>query len=140
MQAGLSHVFQGEWRLIRRMRDRKRGEMGRLEGEARFTLEAPGMLAFEERGMLTLGSMRTEARRAYRYDMTETGFRVLFPDGRFFHEARLEGTRADVSHDCAPDLYRGRYRFVSPHRWWLSWRITGPRKDLVISSLFLRRG
>lgn len=135
---GLS--FVGEWSLIRRMRDLRRGDIGRLAGEARFTREAPSILFFEERGMLSLGGMRTEAQRAYRYEMTATGFRVLFPDGRFFHVARLEGGRAEVAHDCAPDLYRGRYRIESPDRWWLSWRITGPRKDLIISSLFLRRG
>jgi hypothetical protein len=136
----LADFLDGEWRLIRRMRDIGRGDMGRLAGEARFIREAPGVLAFEEQGMLSLGAMRTEAQRAYRYETTETGFRVLFPDGRFFHEAHLADGRAEVAHDCAPDLYRGRYRFETPDRWWLSWRITGPRKDLVISSLFLRRG
>lgn len=112
--------------------------MGRLAGEARFARVAPGVLFYEERGTLTLGAMRTEAQRAYRYEMTESGFRVCFPDGRFFHEARLAGGRAEVAHDCAPDLYRGRYRVETPDRWCLSWRITGPRKNLIISSLFLR--
>jgi hypothetical protein len=136
----LADFLEGEWHLIRRMRDVRRGEIGRLTGDARFSRDAPGVLAFEERGMLTLGAMRTEAQRAYRYEVTKAGFRVLFPDGRFFHEARLEGGRAEVAHDCAPDLYCGRYRFETLDRWFLSWRITGPRKDLMISSLFLRRG
>lgn len=130
--------FAGEWRLIRRMRDLKRREIGRLTGRASFTPDGSGALAFEEQGILTLGAMRTEARRAYRYEMTEAGFRVLFPDGRFFHEATLDDGTALVSHDCAPDLYRGRYRIESGDRWRLSWRITGPRKDLVISSVFSR--
>lgn len=148
MTSELIDHFKGEWRLQRRMRDLKRGEIGRLAGVARFSPAGPGAagpgaaglgaLAFEEEGMLVLGSMRTEARRSYRYEMTERGFRVLFPDGRFFHEAVLEGGRALVQHDCAPDLYRGRYRIESADRFWLSWRITGPRKDLVISSLFSR--
>jgi hypothetical protein len=128
----------GEWRLVRRMRDLKRREIGRLTGRASFTADGPCVFAFEEHGLLTLGAMRTEARRAYRYEMTEAGFRVLFPDGRFFHEAKLEDGTALVSHDCAPDLYRGRYRIASADRWSLSWRITGPRKDLVISSVFSR--
>lgn len=136
----MADFLEGAWRLTRRMRDIRRGEMGRLAGEAHFTREGPGLFFYEERGTLSLGGMRTEAQRAYRYEMTGTGFRVLFPDGRFFHEARRAGKRAEVAHDCAPDLYRGRYRFQTPDLWFLSWRITGPRKDLVISSLFLRLG
>lgn len=96
------------------------------------------MLVFSERGLLTLPMMRSEAKRDYRFEMTAHGFRVLFPDGRFFHEAAFAQGLAHVVHECAPDLYRGRYRLAGPDRWWLSWRVTGPRKDLVITSLFSR--
>jgi hypothetical protein len=71
---------------------------------------------------------------------SEETFSVFFTDGRFFHRAAVADGIACVTHDCAPDLYRGRYRFIGPDRWSLSWRITGPRKDLVISSVFSRRG
>lgn len=114
--------------------------MGRLEGVARFTPASAASLIYAEEGVLTLGGLRTEANRRYRYERMETGFAVFFADGRFFHAVRPDGRRAFASHDCAPDLYRGRYRCESADRWWLSWRITGPRKDLVISSLFLRIG
>lgn len=114
--------------------------MGRLSGIARVTPDSPGSLTYVEDGLLTLGAVQTEARQSYRYQETSTGLRVFFADGRFFHDLRPEGGCALVSHDCAPDLYRGRYRFESADRWWLSWRITGPRKDLVIASLFLRIG
>lgn len=109
-----------------------------MAGEARFLPEGERALAFTERGLLVLSMMRSEARRDYRFEMTERGFRVLFADGRFFHEAIFAQGRADVAHDCAPDLYRGRYRIAGPDCWWLSWRITGPRKDLVIGSRFSR--
>ncbi|GAB0116420.1 hypothetical protein Acid7E03_04920 [Acidisoma sp. 7E03] len=114
--------------------------MGRLSGIARVTSASPGSLTYAEDGLLTLGAMQTEARQSYRYQETPTGYRVFFADGRFFHDLRPEHGRAHVSHDCAPDLYRGRYRVETADRWWLSWRITGPRKDLVIASLFLRLG
>ena len=71
---------------------------------------------------------------------SDDAFSVFFADGRFFHRADITKGTAAVSHDCAPDTYRGRYRFPGPERWSLSWRITGPRKDLVISTVFSRAG
>jgi hypothetical protein len=65
---------------------------------------------------------------------------VFFADGRFFHRAEITEGRARVCHDCAPDKYIGRYCFQGPDRWSLSWRVTGPRKDLVVSSVFSRGG
>jgi hypothetical protein len=82
-----------------------------------------------------------EARQTYRFVIeSPTRFSVFFADGRFFHRAEIDSGRACVAHDCAPDTYVGRYRFLGPDRWRLSWRIAGPRKDLVISSVFSRRG
>ena len=134
----LNAYFAGSWRLTRRIHDLKRREIGRFLGEARFAPDGPAAFDFTERGVLALPMMRSEARRDYRFEMTGSGFRVFFPDGRFFHEAIFAQGRADVAHDCPPDLYRGRYRMSGPDRWWLTWRIGGPRKDLMISSAFSR--
>jgi hypothetical protein len=88
-----------------------------------------------------LKQARMEARQSYRFVIeTSERFSVSFSDGRFFHRAEVDAGRACVAHDCAPDTYQGRYRFLGPDRWCLSWRITGPRKDLAISSVFLRSG
>jgi hypothetical protein len=84
---------------------------------------------------------RSEARQTYRFVIESADrFGVFFADGRFFHQAEIDAGRACVVHHCAPDTYQGRYRFLGPDRWSLSWRITGPRKDLVISSVFSLRG
>jgi len=84
---------------------------------------------------------RAEARRAYRFVIEgDHSFSVFFPDGRFFHRAEIVAGIALVTHDCAPDTYCGRYRFRGGDRWSLSWRITGPRKDLVIATVFSRSG
>jgi hypothetical protein len=94
---------------------------------------------FSESGLLRLAGVTTEAARDYRFKiLAQDRFRVSFADGRFFHEAQVVGDAALMSHDCAADLYRGRYRFEGPGRWRLSWRITGPRKDLVIATVFSR--
>lgn len=105
---------------------------------ARFTEEGGG-LRFSESGALAYGGVTMEAARDYRFEiLAEDRFRVFFADGRFFHETLVRGEVAQVTHDCAPDLYRGRYRLDGPARWRLSWRVTGPRKDLVICSVFSR--
>ena len=85
--------------------------------------------------------LRAEAQQAYRFTIeNDHAFSVFFADGRFFHRADIIGGVALAAHDCAPDTYCGRYRFPEPDRWSLSWRITGPRKDLVISTTFSRTG
>jgi hypothetical protein len=85
--------------------------------------------------------VRAEARREYRFVIeSDHVFSVFFADGRFFHRAEIAAGIASATHDCAPDIYRGRYRFLAPDRWSLSWRITGPRKNLVISTVFSRTG
>jgi hypothetical protein len=118
----------------------KTGHLGRLHGDADFVPDRGG-LRFTERGVLVLATTRNEARREYRFVIeNDYRFSVFFADGRFFHRADIASGVALVAHDCAPDLYRGRYRFPHPDRWCLSWRITGPRKDLVISTVFLRTG
>jgi hypothetical protein len=114
------------------------GQSGRLHGTAAFIPDGHG-LRFMERGLLVLPHARTEARQDYRFVIESIDtFSVFFADGRFFHRAAIAADVACVTHDCAPDAYRGRYRFRSPDRWSLSWRIIGPRKNLVISTIFSR--
>jgi hypothetical protein len=130
--------FNGPWSVVRRIRDGRTGDLGRLLGTAEFTPDHDG-LRFAERGTLTLPGVQTDARQSYRFVLeSDHSFSVFFADGRFFHRAEIAMGIAHVAHDCAPDAYCGRYRFAGPDRWSLSWRITGPRKDLVISSVFSR--
>ncbi len=125
---------------MRRIRDLKTRSLGRLRGTADFTPDHDG-IRFVERGLLMLPQARTEAQRTYRFVIDgDHRFSVFFADGRIFHRAEITAGTAWACHDCAPDTYHGRYRFSEPDRWSLSWRITGPRKDLVISTVFSRTG
>ena len=138
--AAIAAFFTGTWFVVRRIRDLKTRELGRLRGTAEFANHHEG-IRFSERGELVLAHARAEARRDYRFVIEgDHRFSVFFADGRFFHRANVAKGVAAVTHDCAPDTYRGRYRFPDRDRWSLSWRITGPRKDLVISTLFSRTG
>jgi hypothetical protein len=138
--APIASLFAGRWSVVRRIRDLKTRELGRLRGTADFMPDHDG-IRYGERGVLLLAHAQAEARRDYRFMIEgDRSFSVFFLDGRLFHRAEIDAGTAAVAHDCAPDTYRGRYRFPAPDRWSLSWRITGPRKDLVISTLFSRTG
>ena len=126
--------------MVRRIRDLKAHELGRLRGTASFVPDRDG-ISFVERGLLVLPGVQAEASRMYHFMIeSDQAFSVFFPDGGFFHRAEVTAGTAFVTHDCAPDTYCGRYRFAGCDRWSLSWRITGPRKDLVICTMFSRTG
>lgn len=78
---------------------------------------------------------------------------VTFEDGRYFHpwpgataagggvgaEGGPTSSGMDVVHVCTPDLYRGEFSERSSGRTWtLIWRVTGPRKDYVMSTDYTR--
>lgn len=110
----------------------------RLTGTAIFTDHRDGLL-FEESGRMVMGAFRGETSRSYLFAAPQgSQCEVRFADGRPFHRLDLAEGGDEVRHDCAPDLYRGRYRVMDQNRWTLAWRITGPRKDLVMVSRFTR--
>ena len=126
--------FEGRWRLDRRISDLRDGGLNWLTGEA---VLASGV--WEEHGMLRLsGGPPQAAARRYIWTETEGGVAVAFADGRPFHVLPLGTRAAEVRHDCAPDLYLGRYDFARWPDWTLEWRVTGPRKDYVSLTRFSR--
>jgi hypothetical protein len=134
----LRTVFSGSWRLDRHIRDLRTGRHGHMRGEARFTPDGD-FRRYEETGVLVFGDFRSEARRDYRFRIEDDAvFSVFFADGVFFHRASVTDGLACVAHDCAPDDYRGRYRITGADGWMLSWRIQGPRKNVVIGTRFSR--
>lgn len=128
----------GQWRIDRRIGDRRAGPMGRLTGTAVF-MPAPGGLDYAENGLLRLGEFEGSAVQHYRYLFdTPALANIQFEDGRAFHALDLTTDRADVAHDCPPDAYTGRYRIIGKDRWVLSWVIHGPRKHLRIGTRYRR--
>ncbi|HZS82496.1 MAG TPA: DUF6314 family protein [Stellaceae bacterium] len=133
----LRRFLAGRWRLARRIEDRRLALAGSLRGRVTLT-PAGGGLDYAESGTLSFGSWRGEATQRYRFLFDGAQVAVCFADGRLFHRCDLSLGRAEVAHACSPDRYQGRYRILDADRWALSWRITGPRKDLVIGSVYTR--
>ncbi len=139
MRAGVPDTLDylaGEWRVGRTVADLAAGEDGRFEGTARFTADGAGGLAHTEHGTFTWRGTAREASRAHHYAPgPDGGALVTFPDGRPFHDLDLREGRWEVAHGCAPDTYRGRFTVLGPDRFEVVWRVTGPAKNLLLTTV-----
>jgi hypothetical protein len=127
-------TLEGRWRLSRVIRNAD-GSEARLSGVTVFRRDGEGLVQ-EEEGWLTLPGGAAPLRATRRYLWTEGagGLEVRFGDGRPFHAVPLGVARPEATHDCAPDVYRVAYDFADWPRWRAVWRVTGPRKNYVMTS------
>ena len=128
--------FVGTWRVERQITDQI-GPHGRFSGTARFAPQAAG-LSYHEAGMLHLGDgPALAAERRYLWRADGKSIVVDFEDGRPFHRFDPRHSPATARHDCAPDLYLVRYDLGSWPKWQVEWRVTGPRKDYRMVTVYL---
>ncbi|MEJ6388996.1 DUF6314 family protein [Gymnodinialimonas ulvae] len=128
--------LEGRWRLDRVIADARAGVTGRLEGAANWHRDAHGLIQ-EEAGTLHYGDgLPMQATRRYLWRAAGDAIEVFFDDGRPFHTLPPPGVEA--VHQCPPDLYRVSYTFDLPQSFTQVWQVTGPRKDMVLSSRFTR--
>lgn len=137
MAWNLSTYLPGCWRVARTLRDLGSGAEGAFTGTAAFTAHDDDGLLHRETGVLVwAGSPPAEASREliWRPGGTSGSMEVFFRDGRPFHSLNLTGGTDTPGHWCAPDLYQGTFRIESPNAWTYSWRVTGPRKNLMLET------
>ncbi len=126
--------LEGRWRLDRVIEDRREGLTGRLTGTCDFIPDAGGLMQREE-GVLTYGDARPmRAQRRYLWRAEGDALAVRFDDGRPFH--RLAPGRLSDTHSCPPDTYEVSYVLREWPAFSTTWRVTGPRKDLLILSRY----
>ena len=124
--------FEGLWRLDRRIVQAE-GPDARFHGEAEWRREGVRLL-YSEAGILEMpGHPPMQATRSY---LWEPDLTVRFTDGRVFHRVPARGGR--TAHRCAPDLYEVEYDFALWPEFRVLWRVTGPRKDYTMTSLYRR--
>jgi len=133
----LRAFLQGEWRLSRRVHDLRLALRGRFEGRASVTAATDGLL-LKETGRLAFGDHVSDASQHYRIVWEGAVARVFRADGSIFHDLDLSSGWARILHRCGDDLYRGRYRVLDADRYGVVWRVTCPRKDYRMVSLYSR--
>ncbi len=140
--ADLRAYLVGAWQIRRTLDDRRKGAQGRFEGRATFIPGDENTLTYREEGRLALGGFETLAHQSYLYAFPAPHrahrAEVRFADGRPFHALDLSNGHWSAGHDCAEDLYRGRFRAEGADRWSVLWTVTGPRKDQSLESRFTR--
>lgn len=136
--AELRAFLRGAWSLERELADRAATRRGRARGRAVFAPDGAA-LRYREEGILTLGDYRGAFFRdgLYRFP-TPARAEVAFADGRPFHDLDLTHGAWRACHRCGDDRYEGRFAVLHADAWQAVWRVTGPRKDWVLSSRFRR--
>ncbi|RVV98577.1 hypothetical protein EKE94_06585 [Mesobaculum littorinae] len=131
----LPDFLSGLWHLSRMVEDHRTGQRMTFEGEVVFAPDAAG-LEQRETGCWTAGPMaglRAERRYLWRFPPGASA-RVLFDDGRFFHDLTLDAVgRGRAQHPCGADAYAGSYAF-SAATWRAVWRVEGPRKAYTMTT------
>jgi Family of unknown function (DUF6314) len=133
----LTAWLPGEWTVTRVIND----GAGHFEGRVSFAKDpdSPVSLIWHEHGRLRLAGHDGPAGRTLRLEPAATGaWEVRFADGRPFHPLDLASGSDDVTHLCGADTYHGRYAVEGRDRFTVTWRVTGPRKDDLIVSVYER--
>jgi len=137
-EGDLAGYYAGSWRFTRHTKDNKSDIDATVEGVALFSGTGQA-LDYSETGTMTCGDYEGTVSQNYIYNFTGPfEASVLFSDQRLFHHLDLKSGQDKVTHWCAPDQYDGRYQLHNQDKWALIWKISGPRKDSIISTTYHR--
>ncbi len=128
--------FAGAWSLSRDIHDRRAGQTAQGEGQAVLTPDAEGLVYDETIRLHLPGQAPLEGRQRYLWRSVADGIAVLFGDGRAFHAIALGDAGPEAAHWCDPDQYDVVYDFDNWPSWSSLWRVSGPRKDYVMRTLY----
>jgi hypothetical protein len=138
----LHAFFGGCWSIDRRIDDRCTGRRYGMRGRGTFAPDgdAGAGLVYDERVVWQPDGQPVVATRRYRVSrIVGARGRVRFADGRPFYDLDLSDGRCAVAHHCPPDVYDGAYRVLDADRFTVTWRVGGPRKNSVLTTLYTRR-
>lgn len=127
----------GTWSTRRSLIDRASGTEGTFTGTTTFTPDEGG-LRWNEEGTVTWPHFQGPAFRSYAVVGDGASMSVHFDDGRLLCRLDLSGGRARDDHACSPDTYRVEFVITSPDSIEYSWDVTGPAKDLLLTTALTR--
>jgi Family of unknown function (DUF6314) len=116
----------GEWRLARRVHDRRLGVFGTMTGTLVLERAAAGV-RWREHGRFVFGAHAYDSSRELLLQPDGGAWSVRFADGREFHPWQ---PGVMVTHPCRADVYRGIVDVdATGTRLRTLWDVTGPAKD-----------
>lgn len=119
---------------------------GHMQGLATFTPLDGERLAYREQGRLRLlNGSELEAEREYLFCARDRGFDVYFKENppRLFHTISLSATAGralsgSADHLCNLDNYQSTYTFLPDGRLVIRHVVSGPRKDYMMTTTYMR--
>jgi hypothetical protein len=114
----------GEWRLARRVVDRRAHLFGTVQGTLSL-VDDGALIRWREHGTLRWNGADLPVTRELLLVEEADGWQVRFADGRLFHPWRPGEV---VEHPCNADRYRGLVD-VGRDRLRVLWDVLGPAKD-----------
>ncbi|WP_255770401.1 DUF6314 family protein [Pseudarthrobacter sulfonivorans] len=126
----------GQWSVERHLLDRATGTRGTFSGVVHFVSTHDGGLTLREEGTMRWPTFTGPASREYlvRDADRPDALDVLFADGRPFHRMSFTPEANLDRHWCDPDTYRVAYRYRGPDAFGYTWDVSGPNKDLLLTS------
>ncbi|WP_431197106.1 DUF6314 family protein [[Micrococcus luteus] ATCC 49442] len=139
-QAG--STIAGKWAVERHLHDRSAGTRGTFTGVVLFTPTGDDGIIFREEGTMRWPTFTGPASREYLLRAADRpdALDVFFADGRPFHRMSFTPQANVDQHWCDPDTYRVAYTCEGPDAFSYTWDVSGPRKDLLLSSVLTRHG
>ncbi|MET3141863.1 UNVERIFIED_ORG: hypothetical protein ABIB13_001565 [Arthrobacter sp. UYEF2] len=133
--------IQGNWAVERLLLDRSAGTHGTFAGVVRFSSTHDGGLDFREEGTMRWPTFTGPASREYvlKPAARPDALDVFFADRRPFHRMSFRPEASQDRHWCDPDTYRVAYTYEGPDSFSYTWDVTGPRKDLLLTSALKRQ-
>jgi len=134
--------LQGKWALKRSTHGF--GEMQGIAVFSPFIDQNPALLYREEGVFLTPQEDRFDFYREYIYFFVDGKIDVYFASEKkkqdLFVSLNPASTHCSAtgSHLCKEDLYLATYRFLDDNTFTLHYDIKGPKKDLIIETVFKR--
>ena len=143
LAGGTVDFLAGDWTVVRRICDRRSGEVGSFRGTASFRPAAEAgsskTMSFVESGELRLGRHHGPAERSLLIlDAGDGTADVRFADGREFYQLDLRSGTCAAVHPCRADRYDLTASRLGPDSFTETWRVTGPEKDYELQTTYTR--
>lgn len=140
--AAAGRAVEGQWAVDRQLLDRSTGTRGTFSGVVHFTPTDDGGLTLREEGTMRWPTFTGPATRDYLLQPAgrPDALDVFFADGRPFHRMSFTPEANLDRHWCDPDTYRVAYSHEGPDAFSYTWDVSGPRKDLLLTSALKRTG